>query len=170
MTRGNLLLQFFLGVLAAQGLAAEALDPWRGWVAFKEFARRAAEEPDAGISVQFTRTLRPAADGHAATLVFLRQAVEREADWLSPVGGVVAEFRFAGAALSAAAAEVHAVGEPRPWRIPPPPDIAGRKHWDLWSYDFPTFERFVDAVEQQPEFQVLVVQRPLRSYVYWEEA
>ena len=61
MKRGNLLLQFFLGVLAAQGLAAEALDPWRGWVAFKEFARRAAEEPDSGVSVQFTRSLRPAA-------------------------------------------------------------------------------------------------------------
>ncbi len=41
-----------LSLLANKGLAGEALDPWRGWVTFKEYARLVDEVPDPGISVQ----------------------------------------------------------------------------------------------------------------------
>jgi hypothetical protein len=41
---------------------------------------------------------------------------------------------------------------------------------DQWSFDYSTFDRFVDAVEQEPLFQDLIVTRPVRSAVYWEEA
>ena len=42
--------------------------------------------------------------------------------------------------------------------------------WDRWSFDYSSFDRFVDVVEQEPMFQDLTVTRPLRSAVYWEEA
>jgi hypothetical protein len=55
MRRGQILLEMLLLALAAHGLGPTALDPWRGWVVFKEFARAAAEAPDPGVSVQVTR-------------------------------------------------------------------------------------------------------------------
>jgi hypothetical protein len=37
--RASALLAMLLGMFAARGLAAEALDSWRAWVVFKEFVR-----------------------------------------------------------------------------------------------------------------------------------
>ena len=164
MRRGHLLLQLFLAILAAHALAPDALDPWRGWLAFKEFARRTPEQPDPGISVQFAPG---GPDSPELSLLFLRQEVEREGDRLEPTAGVVCELRFSPEALRA---ERWAKRSSR-WRTP---RLAARaevpRAWAVWSFDFPTFERFVDAVEQQPEFQDLVVQRPLGSQVYYQEA
>ena len=137
----NQLLSVLLLTLAAHGLAPEPLDPWRGWVAFKEYARAVHEEPDPGLSVQFTRQTE---DGHSR-LLFLRQAMQADSDGaLTPVGGVVCEFTFPSKQRSAPS-------------------------WDRWSFDYATFERFVDIVEQEPDFQDLIVTRPLHSAVYWEE-
>ena len=135
------LLPVFLLTLATHGLTPTALHPWRGWLAFKEFARAVHEVPDPGVSVQFTRTT----EEGRTRLVFLRQAGDTEDGWFTPVGGVVCEFVFSKA------------------RHPVPA-------WDRWSFDYASFERFVDIVEQEPVFQDLIVMQPLRSAVYWEEA
>jgi hypothetical protein len=135
------LLHGFLLALSAHGLAPEALDPWRGWVIFKHYARETAEVPDPGVSVQFTRE--PA--GQGSRLVFLRQVIRVEGERLEPVGGMVCEFSFALV-----------------------PDRGST--WDEWSFEHPTFERFVDAVERHPSFQELVVRSPEWTAVYWQEA
>jgi hypothetical protein len=141
MRRGPILLEMLLLALAAHGLGPEGLDPWRGWVVFKEFARAAAEAPDPGVSVQVTRD---PAEG-TATMVFVRQVVEVTPGRLEPAGGVVCEFTFP-------------LG-PRP--LPA---------WEAWSFDTASFERFVDLVEETPAFQDLVVRPAVRSAVYWLEA
>ena len=139
--RSKYLLAALLGILAARGLSPESMDAWRGWVAFKEFARQVDEFPDPGISVQIA----PLGDRLPIRLFLLRQVAERENDRLEPVGGVVCEFWFA------------------PRRHTP-------REWDAWSFDCADFERFVDTVEQHPIFADLLVTRPLQSAVYWEEA
>src|SRR3712207_4695764 len=108
--RPQYLLATLLALLAARGLAAEGLDPWRGWVVFKQFARQVAEQPDPGVSVQITSL-----GDDSTRLYFLRQVLEPDADRLEPVGGVVCDFSFA----------------PRP---SPTPD------WEAWSFDHATFE------------------------------
>jgi hypothetical protein len=138
--RSRHLLATLLALLAARGLASEGLDAWRGWVVFKQFAREVAEQPDPGVSVQIAS--RSPGD---VRLYFLRQVLEPRGGRLEPVGGVVCEFSFAR-------------------HLRPPAD------WEEWSFDHPTFERFVDAVEQHPAFADLVTERPLDSEVYWEEA
>ena len=135
------LVSVFLLTLAAHGLSATTLDPWRGWVAFKEFARSVDETPDPGVSVQFTRPL----DDGLPRLIFVRQVVRTEAGRLEPEGGVVCEFTF-----------------PRIRRSEP--------DWQHWSFETSSFERFVDRVELEPMFQDLIVMRPIRSAVYWERA
>lgn len=55
MTNGPVLLKTFLMALAAHGLAAESVTPWRGWVVFKDYVRSVAEAPDPGVSVQIAR-------------------------------------------------------------------------------------------------------------------
>ena len=141
MRRGQLLLEMLLLALAAHGLGAEGLDPWRGWVVFKEFARSAAEAPDPGVSVQVT--VDPAED--TVSLVLVRQVVEITPGWLEPAGGVVCEFTFARG--------------PREWR-----------DWEAWSFETTSFDRFVDLVEECPSFQDLAVRPAIRSAVYWLEA
>ena len=133
------LLSALLLTLSAHGLAPEALDPWRGWVAFKEFVRAVDETPDPGISVQFT----PAGVESETRLVFLRQEAEVEEGDLMPRGGIICEFTF--------------------------PAIAHAAPWERWSFDHASFERFVDVVELEPSFQDLLVTRPLSSAVYWQE-
>lgn len=140
MQRAPYLVTALLGILAARGMTADAIDPWRGWIAFKHFARVVAEVPDPGVSVQ----LLPQADG-SASLMFLRQVVEGNAEGLEPIGGVVCELRFPAGAVK-------------------------RRGWEFWSFDHPTFERFVDRVEQHPPFADLVLRRPEWSAVYWEDA
>ena len=138
--RSRYLLTTLLALLAVRGLGAEGLDPWRGWVAFKEFARQVAERPDPGTSVQITST----ASGDVR-LYFLRQVSERAGGWLDPVGGVVCEYSFAS-------------------RTEPPSD------WEEWSFDHPTFDHFVDVVEQHADFAMLMNERPAATNVYWEDA
>jgi hypothetical protein len=138
--RSRYLLATLLALLAARGLGAEGLDPWRGWVVFKQFAREVDERPDPGVSVQIAPS--PAGD---VRLYFLRQVLERDGDRLEPVGGVVCEFSF-----------------PSGPRQP--------SDWDAWSFDHPSFEHFVDLVEQHPDFGDLVTERALTGRVYWENA
>ena len=139
--RGQYLLATFIALLAAHGLAPEQLDPWRGWVTFKEFAREVREEPDPGITVQITS----AGPQVPVRLYFMRQVLVRRDEAWDPVGGVVCEFWFSARD-----------------RLP--------AEWDAWSFDLPTFERFVDLVEQHPAFADLLTQRPVASAVYWEAA
>lgn len=139
--RSTYLVAAFLSVLAARGLDAETLDPWRGWVAFKQFAREVAEDPDPGVSVQVI----PVGNRGAVRLAFVRQVLEPVGDRLEPVGGVVCDFTFPA----------------RP-RVP--------RRWGEWSFDYASFDRFVDAVEQDPTVSNLLVTRPRSSAVYWEEA
>ena len=137
--RGKSLLATFVALLAMRGLAPEQLDPWRGWVTFKEFARQVHEAEDPGITVQIVSegTEQP------VRLYFMRQTLVRMGPRLEPVGGVVCEFAFMP-------------------RSRPPVD------WEAWSFDSATFERFVDLVEQHPAFADLLTQRPVASSVYWE--
>ena len=137
----NRLLPLFLFTLSTHGLVPEALDPWRGWLAFKEFARAVQETPDPGVSVQFTNRT----EERRTRLLFARQDVVDMGGWLTPTGAVVCEFTFRWRARSAAV-------------------------WDRWSFDYGSFERFVDTVEQEPVFQDLIVTPPVRSAVYWEDA
>jgi len=141
MHRASYLLQLLLSLLSARGLAAEAMDAWRGWVTFKQYARIVHEAPDPGISVQIAPE--PASD--EVRLVFLRQVVEPDGDWLRPAGGVVCELTFSQPSVPVAP-------------------------FEFWSFDYGTFERFVDVVEQTPVFADLMVRRPTRSAVYWEAA
>lgn len=110
-------------------------------MAFKEFARAVREEPDPGVSVQFT----PGTRYRPARLLFLRQETVHEDEWMSPVGGVVCEFTFGGARPAVST-------------------------WDRWTFDHASFDLFVESVEQDPVFQELLVTRPVGSAVYWEEA
>jgi hypothetical protein len=140
MRSGKLLLELLLLTLASHGLASEALDPWRGWVVFKEYVRRVAEQPDPGVSVQIT----PDKPEKAVSVVFVRQVVEPLDDWLHPTGGVVVEFTF-------------------------PLDARQLAEWDAWSFESPNFDRFVDLVEGNEAFQDLIVSQPISSSVYWIE-
>lgn len=135
------LLAVLLGVLVARGMAPDALDPWRGWIAFKQFAREMAEQPDPGVSVQIVSL----GDRLPIRVFFVRQVLVREGNRLEPIGGVVCEFCFA------------------PRRRTP-------ADWEAWSFDSPTLDRFVDVVEQHPLFAELLTTRPLETAVYWEEA
>jgi hypothetical protein len=140
MKTGPILLQTLLLAIAAHGLAPETLTPWRGWVVFKEYVRSVAESPDPGVSVQIARD---DADG-TRSLIFLRQVVEQNGDWLQPIGGVVCEITF---------------NQSRN-RMP---------DWDAWSFDAPDFDRFVDLVEGSASFQELALNTPLHSSVYYLE-
>ena len=135
------LLLVLLSLLAARGLVPEALDPWRAWVAFKEFARQVAEKPDHGVSVQVD----PLGDRQPLHLFFTRQVLESAGDRLEPAGAVVVELVFA------------------PRRRTP-------LEWREWSFDHGSFDRFVDAVEQYPLVADLLVTRPISSAVYWKDA
>lgn len=140
MHQASYLLPMLLTMLAGRGLAPETLDPWRAWVIFKQYARAVDEIPDPGVSVQLTRD-----DAGRATLEFIRQVVEADDDWLEPVGGVVMSFTFN---------DRHPDGD----------------FHEFWSFEYRSFERFVDAVEQTPDIADLLVQRPTRSVVRWEDA
>ena len=141
MRRASILLSMVLGMLAARGLAAEALDSWRAWVVFKHFARVAHETPDPGVSVQIQRA------PDEARLYLIRQVLEpdRDQDWLRPVGGVVCELSFSE----------------------PPATV---RDFAVWSFDHGSFERFVDHVEGDAGFADLIARRPTLSDVYWLDA
>lgn len=135
------LLAALLGIFAARGLSSDALDPWRSWIAFKQFAREYQEQPDPGLSVQVA----PDGDRRPVRLFLVRQILVPKDDRLEPIGGVACEFEFA----------------PRRWTP---------RAWAEWSFDHPSFDRFVDAVEQYPLFADLLVTRPIRTGVYWQDA
>ena len=141
MRRSSALLGLFLGLLAARGLAAEALDSWRAWVVFKQFVRVAEDGPDPGVSVQIHR-MRGSSE---AKLFMLRQVVAVVDDSWEPVGGVVCELSFDDVPRSV-------------------------KELEVWTFDHGTFEHFVDAVEQDPTFAQLIGRRPVHSAVYWDDA
>ena len=140
-SRPQFLLATLLALLAARGLSPEALDPWRSWISFKQFAREVAEVPDHGVSVQITSIGR----SDAVRMYLLQQVLSPEADRLEPVGGVVCELTF-------------------------PARRAPTSEWEAWSFDSSTFEGFVDLVEQHPAFARLMNERPVATSVYWEDA
>jgi hypothetical protein len=81
-----------------------------------------------------------------AGLAVVRQVLRDEAEpWLEPVGAMVCEFTFYG--------------------DPPVP-----QEWELWSFDCPSLEHFVDRVEQEPAFADLMTREPLRTRVYWKRS
>jgi hypothetical protein len=136
------LLQMLLTLLAVNGVAPEAADPWRGWMTFKQYVRIVDEVPDPGVSVQVLRHR-----DHSTSLVLLRQVLDQEGDWLQPVGGVVVKFNY-----------------------PSDTGDAEGPEWEFWSFDHCTFERFVDCVEQHEEFAYLMLQSPRRTWVTWLDA
>lgn len=140
LPRSQYLLVALSALLAARGLAPEGLDPWRGWVVFKQFAREVAEQPDPGVSVQISSLAT-----RGVRMYFLRQILAPKDDRLEPVGGVVCEFSFA-------------------------PRSRPLVDWEEWSFDHPSFERFVDLVEQYPAFADLLTERPIATDVYWADA
>lgn len=142
MNRPQFLLAARLSLFTNARLHPRTIDPWRGWIVFKQFARLVDEVPEPGVTVQIDEH-NP--DG-TVRLYYMRQVVEPgDDDWLIPAGGVVCEFVFRrGAVLSRSAT--------------------------YWSFDYPDFQHFVDAVEQDPHFADLTVRRPLRSRVYWEDS
>jgi hypothetical protein len=141
MHQSSYLLVVLMGMLSPQAFADAPTDPWHGWKVFKEFARAVHEEPDPGISVQVD----PVGEREELHLFFVRQVVARKGDELVPSGAVVCEFVFA------------------PRRRRP-------LEWREWSFEHPSFESFVDAVEQHPVVSELFVTNPLRSQVYVTEA
>jgi hypothetical protein len=146
--RAHYLLATLLSLVAGAKLHPRTLDPWRGWVLFKQFARLVDEVPDPGVTVQITRAPAhgPVRLPGPVRLYYMRQLVDREDDgWLEPRGGVVCEFTF-------------------------PRGIAPGRPEEFWSFDYPDFEHFVDAVEQDPAFTDLTVRRPLSSRIYWEDS
>ena len=141
MHQASYLLPMLLAMLAGRGLAPETLDPWRAWVVFKQFVRVVDEVPDPGVSVQLTRTTR-----RTVTLSFVRQVVEQgDDDWLVPVGGLVVQCEFDN------------------WK-------PGDDEPEFWSFDFGSFDRFVDLVEQNPAIADRLTQKASRSRVSWEDA
>ena len=80
--QSSVLLAALLAILASHHLEADALDPWRGWVAFKEFVRQFDELPDQGISVQIAS----AGDHLPIHLFFVRQVLAPDGDRLEPAG------------------------------------------------------------------------------------
>jgi hypothetical protein len=140
--QASYLLQMLLTLLATNGVAPDAADPWRGWTTFTQYVRVVDEVPDPGVSVQVL------CDYDCATsLVFLRQLLKEANDWLEPVGGVVMKFSYRAG---------HAADD--------------APEWEFWSFDHGTFERFVDCVEQHEEFAHLILQCPCRTRVYWLDA
>jgi hypothetical protein len=140
-SRPQFLLATLMALLAARGLSPETLDPWRGWLSFKQFAREVAEVPDHGVSVQIA----PVGRSDAVRMYFLQQVLSPEGNRLKPTGGVVCEFTF-------------------------PARGTRTDEWEAWSFDSSTFERFVDLVEQHPAFARLMNERPVATSVYWEDA
>lgn len=82
-------------------------------------------------------------EGESANLVFLRQVVEGPGDWLEPVGGVVCELRFSNF-------------------------VGTGEEWEIWTFDFPSLETFVDAAEQHPDFADLMIRFPEDGSVFWQ--
>jgi hypothetical protein len=80
MRRAPQLLQLLLTLLATNGLAPEALTPWRSWVLFKQFVRTVDELPDPGVSVQIS-----APSPEIVRVSLVRQVAYREDDRLVPV-------------------------------------------------------------------------------------
>jgi hypothetical protein len=141
MHQREFLLATLFGRLGARGLDPYTLEPWRAWVAFKGFARFVAEVPDPGVSVQISQ---PDPD-EPVHLLFLRQVVELEEGYFEPTGGLVCELLVA-------------------------PQGQFMPEVELWSFDYSSFEQFVDGVEQDPRFSDLAACSGLQSDVYWEEA
>ncbi|HKS07110.1 MAG TPA: hypothetical protein VJR92_12440 [Gemmatimonadaceae bacterium] len=141
-THGPQLVVAFVAILNSHGLSPESVDPWRAWLAFKEFARNTTEFPDPGVSVQVATD-----DDGRSTLRFVRQLLARPEqgdDGLEPAGGVVCEFAF---------------------RLTPPP-----QHREYWTLDFGNFQRFVDAVERDPVLADLFLEKPAAQSISWIEA
>ncbi len=115
MAGGNQLLAF-LAILASHGLEPDALDPWRGWLAFKEYVRAATDHRDPGVSIQVT------VDPWRNTRLYLvRQVADPESEELTPVGAVICDFHFVN-------------------REPP----AEREFWTLDYSDFERFVNVVE--------------------------
>ena len=120
-------------------LDPDHLDPWSGWLAFKEFLKHEVDGLyDAG-SVQ----VRPEDD--ATSLFFVRQFTQRQnrransADVL--VGRLIVEFHYEFRALA---------------------------DQEIWTLDYPTLEEWASVVEGAAWFQALINQKPAFTDVYYD--
>src|SRR5213594_3531684 len=90
MHQASYLLQLLLSLLSARGLAAQAVDAWRGWVTFKQYARIIHEVPDPGVSVQIT----PERGSDEVRLVSFVRSWSRVGTGSSPWAALFVNSRF----------------------------------------------------------------------------
>ena len=134
------LLTLLLAFCASHGVAPDTPDAWSAWKTFKSFARATAEVPDPGVSVQLVDR-----DDGYEHVALVRQVLLGDERWLRPTGAVVWELRFK----------------------PSGPVI---EEEDIWTFDFRSFDDFVDAVEQHETIAPLLAREVSSGEIYWEAA
>lgn len=138
----------FLKLLEQEELAAEALDPWEGWKAFKAFLHLPVDDVYDAASVQGPQSVPdeplPPEAPNSASLYFIRQFSRWDHDSDVGIQRVVVELEF----------------DPKQLRRAPPIEV--------WTHDFPTLSDFASVVESHPCFQAAVNTPPVRTSVYSE--
>jgi hypothetical protein len=131
-------------MLAAAGLTDESLAPWHAWKVFKAFARMPVEDVVDDVTVQYGPQQAEDSGRHIA-LYFSREFSEPDLDGAELVCHVGCEFLFSVDALAQA------------------------PEGEYWTQDYPSIERFIDAVESAEGFQLLMNANPLESSRFREE-
>ena len=134
------LLTLLLAFCSSHGVSPDTQNAWHAWKTFKSFARATGEVPDPGVTVQLLEH----EDGRAH-LVLARQTLLGNGEWLDPTGAVVWELTFNSSVVEGTEEEI-------------------------WSLDFPSFDDFVDAVEQNEMIAPLLTKEASDGKVYWEAA
>ncbi len=125
--------------LAKLFLDPEALDPWSGWRAFKDFLRMEVEHVYDAAAVQFQL------EGDGPSMFFVRQFTQRatSSDDAEDVllGRLIVEFRYPAHQL---------------------------QEQEIWTLDYPSLEEWASVVEGEPTFQTLVNLTPTATEVYYD--
>jgi hypothetical protein len=132
-----------LGLLAADGLAEDTLDPWLTWKVFKKYLAQPVDEVYDAASFQtaFEAEVGPP----RLYAMFVRQFSERNGEEDVGIRRVVVEFELdPGRTLLSSRAEI-------------------------WTLDFPTGGDFATVVEGNELFQWLCNSRPVTTRVFSEE-
>jgi hypothetical protein len=120
-------------------LDPDHLDPWSGWIAFKEFLKQEVEGSYDAASVQ----VRP--EGRATSMFFVRQFTQREdassdaADVL--LGRLIVELQY---------------------------DARQLAEQEVWTLDYPSLEEWAAVVEGERWFQALINREPTFTDVYYD--
>ncbi|HKP15751.1 MAG TPA: hypothetical protein VJT85_06790 [Gemmatimonadaceae bacterium] len=131
-------------LLATAGLTDESLEPWHAWKVFKKFARMPVEDVVDDVTVQYGP--QQADDGGRQVALYIsREFSEPHLDGAELVCHVGCEFLFSADALAEA------------------------PEGEYWTQDYPSLERFIDAVESAEGFQLLMNANPLASSRFREE-